>query len=179
VPEFLPLQTMVFGALVLAYRLAVLSAGSALKSGPAASWDLFAVCIGAALPQAIAEWLRMRSRNENRTGAAIAEWVGLLVFVPCVLSYVWQPRALGGMLLGAAFGQILAPRPVNGGAFAGMSLSALIFGLMLVQTMPVLPLVGAPHRDVRIVLIAACALAVVVRLLIPVRPAPAAGRALS
>nr|MDQ2687387.1 hypothetical protein [Armatimonadota bacterium] len=161
-----------FAALFLLHRLATLQNNPAVHAnGPGDVWDLLAICLGALLPLLAAEWARL----DSRTGAlapwaVVLQWVLTLALPALILDYVWQPRSVAGILLGAALGQLLAGGA--GGAekrFPVLALSGVLLGLVLFQFLPVLGHIDVPTRFVRLALVAAGAGLLILRLLVPTR----------
>lgn len=161
-----------FASLFLLHRLAVLQNNPAIHaSGPGDVWNLLAISLGVLLPLVAAEWARL----DSRTGAlapwaVVLQWVLMLALPALILDYVWQPRSVAGVLLGAALGQLLSG--LAGDAqrrFPAIALSGALLGLILFQFLPVLGHIDVPTRTVRIALVLAGAGLLALRLLIPMR----------
>lgn len=163
-----------FAALLLLHRLTTLQNSPAVgASGPGSVWDLLAISLGALLPLLAAEWARL----DGRTGAlapwaVVLQWVLTLALPALILDYVWQPRSVAGVLLGAALGQLLSGLAGDASRkFPAVALSGVLLGLVLFQFLPVLGHIDVPTRAVRIALVLAGAGLLILRLLIPTRAA--------
>lgn len=161
-----------FGALLLLYRLTVLQDNVAVHAiGPGDTWDLLAISLGALLPLAAAEW----ARQDGRAGplapwAVTVQWLLTLALPALILDYVWQPRSVAGVLLGAALGQLLSGASSEArGRFPAVALSGAVLGLVLFQFLPVLGHVDAPSRSIRVALVLSAAALLALRLLVPGR----------
>ncbi len=161
-----------FTSLLLVYRLAVLQNNPAVRaSGPGDTWDLFAVCLGALLPLLASEWARLDGQAGRLPSWAVTlQWVLSLALPAVILDYIWQPRSVTGLLLGAALGQLLTG--LAGDArrrFATVSLSGVLLSLVLFQFLPALGHLDMPSRSMRIGLILISAVLLLLRLLVPMR----------
>lgn len=161
-----------FAALFLLHRLATLQNSPGVHaSGPGDVWDLLAISLGALLPLLAAEWARL----DGRTGAPAPWFVVLQFFLTLALpalifDYVWQPRSVAGILLGAALGQLFSGMAGDAQKrFPVLALSGALLGLILFQFLPVLGHIDVPTRAVRIALVTAGAALLILRLFIPTR----------
>ena len=172
-----PAAAFGFASVLLVYRLAILQSGPAVRaSGPGDTWDLLAISLGALLPLAAAEWARRDGLASWLPGWAVTlQWLISLLLPAAVLAYVWQPRSLAGVLLGAALGQLLSGLAGGGNGdarrrFAAVALSGVLLALALFQFLPALQEASAgATRYVRVGLALACAVLVAARLLVPAR----------
>ena len=163
-----------FAALFLLHRLATLQNNPAVHAnGPGDVWDLLAICLGALLPLIAAEWARLDSRAGAPAPWIVAlQWILTLALPAMILDYVWQPRSVAGILLGAALGQLLSGTAGDAQKrFPVLALSGVLLGLVLFQFLPVLGHIDVPTRAVRLALVAAGAGLLVLRLLFPARAA--------
>ncbi len=165
---------MGFAAVLLVYRLATLQSSPAVHaSGPGDIWDLFAVSLGALLPLLAAEWAAGGGDGPRRTWwATLLQWVVVLTLPALLLDYIWQPRSVAGVLLGAAVGLLLA----GAGGMARLRQEAVILGglllsLILFQFLPLTQHVPEPTRAVRVALILLGAAALILRLMATGGPA--------
>jgi len=161
-----------FGSVLLIHRLAVLQNTDAVRaSGPGDTWDLFAIGLGALLPLLAAEWARRDASAGRLPGWAIAlQWLLALVVPALLLDYLWPPRSVAGVLLGAALGQLLAA--LDGDAdrrASALAVGGVLFSLMLFQFLPALQEINPPTRYLRVAVILGAALLLVLRLFVPGR----------
>ena len=165
---------MGFAAVLLVYRLATLQNSPAVHAGgPGDIWDLFAVSLGALLPLLASEWAASGG-DGPRAGRWIVllQWVLVLTLPALLLDYIWQPRSVAGVLLGAAVGLLLA----GAGSMARLRqeaviLSGLLLSLLLFQFLPLVGHVTEPTRAVRVALVLLGAAALILRLLAAGGPA--------
>lgn len=160
---------MGFAAILLVYRLATLQNSSAVHaSGPGDIWDLFAVSLGALLPLLAAEWTRADGLAGRMPPWAVLTQGLLTLMIPALLlDFIWQPRSVAGVLLGAALGLLLAG--ANGAAKARtdtLAVCAVLFSLLLFQFLPLLQHLNEPTRTVRVGLVLLGAALLALRLLV-------------
>lgn len=164
---------MGFAAVLLVYRLATLQNSPAVHaSGPGDIWDLFAVSLGALLPLVAAEWAAGGDVPRPSRWAALLQWVLALTLPALLLDYIWQPRSVAGVLLGAAVGLLLT----GAGGLARLRqeavlLSGVLLSLILFQFLPLVGHVTEPTRAVRVALVLLGAAALILRLLAAGAPA--------
>jgi hypothetical protein len=170
-PSAAALGAFGLSALFLVYRLALLQNGESMRSrGPGDIWDLFAISLGAVLPWMVAEWSTSQARERTSLWLLTLQW-SLAVIIPAlVLEYIWRPRALGGLLLGVALGQILASVSATSVArAAAAAISGLLFSLVIMGFMPWFDEAESPTRVIRLVLVAVLAVLIVLRAIFPLR----------
>lgn len=154
---------MGFAALLLTHRLAILQNNPAVRaSGPGDTWDLLAIGLGALVPLAAAEWARRDVTTRRLPGpAVVALWLLSLLLPALLLDYIWQPRSVTGVLLGAALGALLMGMDAHARRRQAVLLvSSVVFALAVLLFLPVLQALPAATRYVRVglVLVAAAVL---------------------
>ena len=102
--------------------------------------------------------------------AVVLQWLLSLAVPALLLDYVWPPRSVAGVLLGAALGQLA----VGLGEDARLRLPAVavggvLFSLALFQFLPALADINPPTRYLRVAVIFGGALLLVLRLFVPGR----------
>lgn len=157
-----------FAALLLVYRLATLQSSPAVHaSGPGDIWDLFAVCLGALLPLLAAEWAAFDGAMSPLPRPLILlQWLFVLLLPALLLDYIWQPRSVAGVVLGAAVGQLLMGQSgIDKLRQNAVTLGGVLFSLALFQFLPLIQHVNEPTRPVRVGLVLVGASLLVLRLL--------------
>ena len=166
-----------FGAVLLVHRLALLQNTEAVRaSGPGDTWDLFAIGLGTLLPLLAAEWARLDALGGRLPAWVLGlQWLLSLVVPALLLDYIWPPRSVAGVLLGAALGTLIAALNRDSRRHvAAVTVSGVLFSLALFQFLPALAEVNPPTRYLRVAVILGGALLLVLRLFVPGRaPRPA------
>ena len=166
-----------FGAILLIHRLAILSSGTGIRaSGPGDTWDLFSITVGIFFTLAAAAWAQP-SDTVGLHWTRILEWILLLGAGGILVDYVWGPRFVAGVLLGACLAQLIGAMQTS--AFSRATLSSVTLSLIILLLLPLVGQMQTPTRQIRIEIIAACAALALLRLLVApllhrVRSAPSA-----
>jgi hypothetical protein len=145
------LAALAFMAVLLVHRLTILGNSSSVRTaGPGDTWEVLTVGLGLLVPLLLAE-------AENRPAWSSLLMVAAIGATAWAADYIWQPRPIAGLLLGAAISSLAVCGAGSVDRVRRVAGPALLLAICLYEFLPLIEQLTTPTRNYRITAALICA----------------------